>query len=320
MCAWPVRPQELKTRDAAVRKSGESVRGPGRKQVRDGSYGHRDRNPAGAAVRENGVQAQSAGQEMCMDKKPDYPGRMPGLPKHVPDFLRKVEIWALLRLTAGAFKRVLKAENKTGYEAEYKTESKIESKIGIPSLYGADANRSLTVYREFTAAALSGRSREELAACRKSLYKAAYAAGRIMGLLPQIAGAFGGCSKQIELKKQLIVFLYRNIEIVISEPGSEREGSLAANREASRETNQEANREADQEVNQEIVWHIRIPYCSFAAAYTPLICHVMSGLDAGIICGIFGGGRLVFDYRLTEGRCACRARYERIPTRQRHMV
>ncbi len=56
---------------------------------------------------------------------------------------------------------------------------------------------------------------------------------------------------------------------------------------------------------------IRVPRCAFSRVYTPEMCHVMSGMDAGIICGIFGGGTLTFEDRLTEGCPACRADYRR---------
>lgn len=78
-------------------------------------------------------------------------------------------------------------------------------------------------------------------------------------------------------KRQLVVQLYRTIGITI-------EGDLPGT--------------------------IRIPRCSFASAYTPQMCHVMSGMDAGIICGIFGGGTLKFQQRLTEGCAVCLAAYE----------
>ncbi|MBQ8052836.1 MAG: hypothetical protein IJ198_03370 [Lachnospiraceae bacterium] len=56
---------------------------------------------------------------------------------------------------------------------------------------------------------------------------------------------------------------------------------------------------------------ITIPRCSFSRCYTPQMCAVMSGMDAGIICGIFGGGSLTFTRRLTEGCPACQAVYRR---------
>ncbi len=54
---------------------------------------------------------------------------------------------------------------------------------------------------------------------------------------------------------------------------------------------------------------IRIPRCSFSHFYTPQMCAVMSGMDAGIICGLFGGGSLTFSERITQGCPACKAVY-----------
>ncbi|MBR1812287.1 MAG: hypothetical protein IJ773_00525 [Lachnospiraceae bacterium] len=75
-------------------------------------------------------------------------------------------------------------------------------------------------------------------------------------------------------KKRLVFLLYRNIAITL-------EGDLPGN--------------------------LTVPACSFASAYTPEVCFVMSGLDAGVIEGIFGGGTLSFSKRLTEGAPACHA-------------
>lgn len=51
--------------------------------------------------------------------------------------------------------------------------------------------------------------------------------------------------------------------------------------------------------------------CAFAGVYSPRMCYVMSGLDEGILCGIFGGESLRFDRRLTEGAPVCHARIYR---------
>ena len=56
---------------------------------------------------------------------------------------------------------------------------------------------------------------------------------------------------------------------------------------------------------------ISVPRCAFSDRYTPETCYVMSGMDAGIICGIFGGGEFGFRHRLTEGCPACKAAYRR---------
>ena len=47
--------------------------------------------------------------------------------------------------------------------------------------------------------------------------------------------------------------------------------------------------------------------CSFAAWYSPRVCHLMSSLDAGLIAGLTQGGRLTFSERITEGRPRCLA-------------
>ena len=47
--------------------------------------------------------------------------------------------------------------------------------------------------------------------------------------------------------------------------------------------------------------------CAFARVYTPQMCYCMSGMDEGILCGIFGGGSLLFSGRLTEGCPSCLA-------------
>jgi hypothetical protein len=47
--------------------------------------------------------------------------------------------------------------------------------------------------------------------------------------------------------------------------------------------------------------------CSFAAWYSPRVCHLMSSLDAGLIAGLTNGGRLTFSERITEGKLRCLA-------------
>ncbi len=51
----------------------------------------------------------------------------------------------------------------------------------------------------------------------------------------------------------------------------------------------------------------RVDRCYFSAFYTPEICQFISALDAGIFAGIFGGGRLKFQERITDGAAVCRA-------------
>lgn len=53
--------------------------------------------------------------------------------------------------------------------------------------------------------------------------------------------------------------------------------------------------------------------CYFSQFYSPEQCAVMSSLDSGIIAGIFGGGRLIFTERITEGCGACRACFRNKP-------
>lgn len=47
--------------------------------------------------------------------------------------------------------------------------------------------------------------------------------------------------------------------------------------------------------------------CYFSSFYTPEICAVMSAVDNGIFAGVYGGGKLVFNERITEGQKVCRA-------------
>lgn len=52
---------------------------------------------------------------------------------------------------------------------------------------------------------------------------------------------------------------------------------------------------------------IRVPQCYFSRYYHPGQCALMSAVDSGIVSGIFGGGRLTFCSRITEGSPCCRA-------------
>ena len=47
--------------------------------------------------------------------------------------------------------------------------------------------------------------------------------------------------------------------------------------------------------------------CAFAARYSPQVCGLMSSLDAGMIAGLTGGGRLTFTERITDGWPRCLA-------------
>jgi hypothetical protein len=49
--------------------------------------------------------------------------------------------------------------------------------------------------------------------------------------------------------------------------------------------------------------------CAFERQYSPEVCRLMSRLDAGVLAGLAGGGRLEFSERLTEGASCCRARF-----------
>ncbi|MBP5771323.1 MAG: hypothetical protein J6W75_08175 [Bacteroidaceae bacterium] len=49
--------------------------------------------------------------------------------------------------------------------------------------------------------------------------------------------------------------------------------------------------------------------CFFSQYYTPAICLTASALDEGIIRGLSGGGRLIFQQRITEGCKFCLATY-----------
>ena len=50
--------------------------------------------------------------------------------------------------------------------------------------------------------------------------------------------------------------------------------------------------------------------CFFASHYTPEVCRLISALDAGLLDGLAGGGRLQFSQRITEGAAECRARFD----------
>lgn len=52
---------------------------------------------------------------------------------------------------------------------------------------------------------------------------------------------------------------------------------------------------------------VAISRCYFSRFYSPEVCSVISSLDAGLLSGLSGGGRLSFSERLTEGKDCCRA-------------
>lgn len=51
---------------------------------------------------------------------------------------------------------------------------------------------------------------------------------------------------------------------------------------------------------------IVIDKCFFSDYYSEDVCRVISSLDAGVMAGLSGGGRLVFSQRITEGKECCR--------------
>ncbi len=146
-----------------------------------------------------------------------------------------------------------------------------------PSLHGLDSVGRLNLFRRLTVDAVNNCSKEELPSFRENMYKHAFRIGRCLSFLPGL--------RKSEMKKRLITVLYRNIGIEV--------------------------RDAEDGSNEPDSWHICILHCSFSKAYTPGICRVMSGMDAGIICGLFGGGKLKFNRRITEGCPHCRAVYKK---------
>ncbi len=140
-----------------------------------------------------------------------------------------------------------------------------------PSMRGMNSRKRLMLFRNFTVDAVRSCSGEDLSSFRDNMYRRAFRVGRLLALLPGL--------NDTEKRKRLIIMLYRNIGIVLKDGNDDADGC------------------------------IHIPHCSFSSAYTPEICKVMSGMDAGIICGIFGGGKLEFSQRITEGCPYCRALY-----------
>jgi hypothetical protein len=50
----------------------------------------------------------------------------------------------------------------------------------------------------------------------------------------------------------------------------------------------------------------RVERCFFSAHYSAPVCRLISSLDAGLLCGLTGGGALRFTHRMTEGAAFCR--------------
>ena len=166
-----------------------------------------------------------------------------------------------------------------------------------PPLRGMNARESLVLYQTFTAEILARSGREELLAYRKAMYPKAFRTGRMLALLPGL--------RQDAAKKRLIRLLYRNIGIILEDQSLSSPGTNSRSRlRGVKLSGPDYEKQADQEV-----WNIHIPRCSFSRCYTPRTCYVMSGFDAGIICGIFGGGSLRFSRRITEGHPSCKAAY-----------
>lgn len=46
--------------------------------------------------------------------------------------------------------------------------------------------------------------------------------------------------------------------------------------------------------------------CHFSRHYSSSICAIASLMDAGVICGLYGGGDFSFSQRITEGHDVCR--------------
>lgn len=53
---------------------------------------------------------------------------------------------------------------------------------------------------------------------------------------------------------------------------------------------------------------VLVERCFFSDFYSPEVCSLISALDAGLLSGISGGGRLSFYRRITEGSDCCRGR------------
>jgi hypothetical protein len=54
---------------------------------------------------------------------------------------------------------------------------------------------------------------------------------------------------------------------------------------------------------------IEIRSCYFSTYYSVSICRLISFLDAGLMAGLSGGGRLIISQRITEGYHCCRAEF-----------
>lgn len=224
------------------------------------------------------------------------------LEENMPELVRKLELRVLMHMTAVSCGRK------------------------AASMQGMDSRDRLECYRHFTAASVKACSKETLPSFKKNMYRRAFRTGRCLSLLPGL--------KEWENKKRLIVLLYRNIGIelrIVEEEdriedrakkdlGEEDKGKqdrVEENRgekDRRKEGRVEKNRGKDdrgEKERRQTVCRLNIPHCSFSSAYSPETCRVMSAMDAGIISGILGGGRLEFFQRKTEGCPCCRAFYQK---------
>jgi hypothetical protein len=58
---------------------------------------------------------------------------------------------------------------------------------------------------------------------------------------------------------------------------------------------------------------ITVRRCPFSEIYSADVCRLVSALDAGLLAGLSGGGRLEFTQRITEGAPCCLARLRPLP-------
>ncbi len=132
---------------------------------------------------------------------------------------------------------------------------------------GAELLRS---YAQFTADAASGALKTEDRDDLRRLYRK----------LNRMAFRLGSIIRRLvrpENEKEclaVITALYRNIGITVS---GERPGRFCVGK------------------------------CYFSAFYTPRVCFLISAIDSGIFAGIYHGGKLVFDERITQGNDICTA-------------
>ena len=102
----------------------------------------------------------------------------------------------------------------------------------------------------------------------QKVYRSAYRAGSLIG---RLARRFGGLSTDLH-HQQFVRMLYRTIGIHL-------EGTLPG--------------------------EFCVKRCFFSRYYSSDICRILSNMDNGIVCGIFGKGHLHFSQRITEGHTVC---------------